>query len=260
MHLVGHLSEPIWQMGSGNNFTTDISEWLHMGNVKEAYRSTNKVNYIRQMLKRKDRSTGLEYMNETLSFLTPQGWYDIDFAKVFNVLSAADKRRNTRSAHLLHLQHCQDDPFFHAGSPLVHYLRATHVHGVCRSTKLTSLREASEDFGFRSFGQLFRTQIEVDWGHEVSGLVLGKDQNVLLDSTFNKLQIGLSYYHQPFHFHTAVEHLGLECKAQYTDANQGIMPESHKTWVQYTESDLDNTFPGRIPSFRALLFSWTPLN
>jgi len=37
MHLVSHISESIWRMGSGDNFTTDISEQLHIDNVKEAY-------------------------------------------------------------------------------------------------------------------------------------------------------------------------------------------------------------------------------
>jgi len=37
MHLVSHISESIHQMGSGDNFTTDISEQLHIANVKEAY-------------------------------------------------------------------------------------------------------------------------------------------------------------------------------------------------------------------------------
>jgi len=46
MHLVRPISESIWRMSSGNNFTTDISEWLHISNVTEAYRSTDKVYYI----------------------------------------------------------------------------------------------------------------------------------------------------------------------------------------------------------------------
>jgi hypothetical protein len=46
MHLVSHISESIRRMGSGDNFTSDISERLHIANVKEAYRSSNKVNYI----------------------------------------------------------------------------------------------------------------------------------------------------------------------------------------------------------------------
>jgi hypothetical protein len=90
MQLVSHKSQSIRRMGSCENFTNDLSEWLHIGNVKEAYQSTNKVNYIRQMLKHTDRSTGLDYMEETLSYLALQRWYDIDSAKVSNLLSAAD--------------------------------------------------------------------------------------------------------------------------------------------------------------------------
>jgi len=134
---------------------------------------------------------------------------------------------------------------------------------VCRSIKLTSLRDASEDFRIPNFGQLFRAQIEEDWRHKVSGLVLGYNQNVLLDSIFIKLQNVLLYYHQPFHNPTSVECLGLDCKVEYTNANQGIMPEAHNIWVQYTQSeenDLDNTFQGRVVSLPVLYFSWTPPN
>jgi len=106
MHLVSHISQLIQRMGSDNNFTTDISEQLHSGNAKEAYRSMNKVNCIRHMLKHNDRSTTLSYMEETLSYLALQGWYDIDLAKVYNLLSAAESRRTTCRAHPLHLQHC----------------------------------------------------------------------------------------------------------------------------------------------------------
>jgi len=257
MHLVSHISESIRRMGSGDNFTSDISEWIHIGNVKEAYRSTNKVNYMQQMLRHNDRCTGLNYMEETLSYLALQGWYDIDSAKVFNRLSAADKWWNTRQAHLVHLHNCPKEPFFRPVSPQVHHLRETHVSGVCRSIKLTSLRDASVDFGIPNFVQLFRTHNEDGWGHDVGGLVLGYDQNVLMDSVLIKLQNGLLYYRQPFHCPTSVERLRLDCKVEYMDANQGIMPESHNIWVQYMDSDLDNTFQGRVPSFPVLYFSWT---
>jgi len=73
MHLVRHISESIQRMGSGDNFTTNISEWLHIGNLKKAYRSTNKVNYFEQLLKHNDQCTGLDYMEETLSYLPLQG-------------------------------------------------------------------------------------------------------------------------------------------------------------------------------------------
>jgi len=88
--------------------------------------------------------------------------------------------------------------------------------------------------------------------------VLGYDENVLLDIIFIKLQNGLLYYRQPFHNPTSVERLGLDCKVEYTNANQGIMPEAHNIWVQYMQSeenDLDNTFQRQIPSFPVLYFS-----
>jgi len=93
MHLWSHISEWIRQMGSGDNITTDISEWLHISNVKEAYWSSNEVNYIQQMLKHNDRCTGLDFMEETVSYLALQGWYDTNSVKVFNLLAAADIRQ-----------------------------------------------------------------------------------------------------------------------------------------------------------------------
>jgi len=263
IHLFIHISEWIRRMGSGDNLATDIPERLLIANVKQAYRSSNKVNYIRQMLKHNGRCSGLDYMEETLSYLALQGRYDIDSAKVFSLLSATDKRRSTCRAHLLCLQTTQHAPIIRPVLQQVCHLRETHVRGVCRSIKLTSLRDASEDFGIPNFGQLFHAQIEDDWGHKVSGLVVGYDQNVLLDSIFIKLQNGLFYYRQPFHNPTSVERLGLDCKVENRNANQGIMPEAHDIWIQYTQSeenDLDNTFQGRITSLPVLYYSWTPPN
>jgi len=211
LHFMSHMLDSIQRIGSGDNFTTDISERLHIGNVKEAYRCTNKVNYIQQMVKHNDQYTGLYYTAETLSYHALQGWYDIHSAKVFNLLLGADTWWNTRRAHLLCLHHCQKEPSFRPVSQQVHHMRETHIH---RSIKLTSLRDASVGFGITNFGQLFCTQIEDDWRHEVAGLVLGYDQNVLIDSIFIKLQNGLLYYCQPFHCPTSVERLGLDCKVK----------------------------------------------
>jgi len=263
MHLVSHISESIWRMGLGDNFTTDISEWLHIANMKEAYRASNKVNYIRQMLKHNNRCTHLYCMEETLSYLALQGLYDIDFAKFVILLSASDKQRSIHRAHLLCLQTIQHEPFIWPVSQQVYHLREPHVCRVCLSIKLTSLRDASEDFGIPNFQQLFTMQSEEDLGHEDCGLVLGYDLNVLIDSIIIKLQNGLLYYCQPFHNPTSVERPGLDCMVKYTNANQGMMPAAHKIWVQYTQSeenDLDNTFEGRNPSFPVFYFRLTPPN
>jgi hypothetical protein len=71
------------------------------------------------------------------------------------------------------------------------------------------------------------------------------------------------YYREPFHCPTSVECLGLNCKEEYTNANQGIMPEAHNICVQYMqgeENDLHYPFQGQIPLFPVLYFSWTLLN
>jgi hypothetical protein len=74
-------------------------------------------------------------------------------------------------------------------------------------------------------------QIEADWGHKVSGLVLEYDQNVPLGSILIKLQNGPFYYRQAFYNPTSVECLGLdytvEYTVEYTTANQGIMRQAH---------------------------------
>ena len=108
MHLVSHISESIRRMGSGDNFTTDISERLHIANVKEAYRSSNKVNYIRQMLNHNDQCTSFAYMEETLSYPALQDYYDVDSGKHFCLLTATDEQGSTRSAHLIRLHTIQE--------------------------------------------------------------------------------------------------------------------------------------------------------
>jgi hypothetical protein len=37
IHLVSNISWSIWRMGSANDFTIDISERIHIHNVKESY-------------------------------------------------------------------------------------------------------------------------------------------------------------------------------------------------------------------------------
>jgi len=151
VRLVSHISASIWQMGSGDNFTVHIFEWLHIVYVKAGYWSSNKVNYIGQMLMHNDQYTDFDYMEETLSYLALQGWYNIDSEKVCNLLSTTDEKRGTWKAYLLRLQTVQDQPIIHPASEQVYCLRQTHIRTVCISMKSTSLRDSSEDFGIHTF-------------------------------------------------------------------------------------------------------------
>ena len=128
---------------------------------------------------------------------------------------------------------------------------------MCTRIKLTSPRDATEDFRIPNFGQLFRAQTEEDWGHEICGVVIGYAHNALDDNIFGELENRLLYHHELFRSPPSVESVGLDRNVEYTNSNQGIMPESHNIWVQYMDSDLNNTSQGRVPSFPVLYHSLT---
>jgi len=158
MHLLSHISESIWWTGSGDNISADISELLHIANVNNAYRSSNKVNQIRQMLKHNFQCNSLDYMEETLSYLALPGRYDIDSANVFNLLSATDKQRSTHGSHLLCRETIQVKPFICPVSKHVYHLREMHICGVCRSIKLTSLSESVSNCSILGHVLLWRSK------------------------------------------------------------------------------------------------------
>lgn len=158
--------------GCSDNFSTNISEQLHITNVNKEYLSTHKVTYIEQMVKYNNLYNSLDFIDETLSCLALHSQYNIDRANVSNLQSAADRLRNTLRAHHICLQHCQDEQFFCTVSQQVHHLRENYVCRACRNIKLTSLSDASVDFRIPKIGQLFSTQIEDDLGYDISGLVV----------------------------------------------------------------------------------------
>jgi len=135
MHLVSHVSEVIWRSSSRDTDGTNISEQVHIGNVEEASRFTNKVKYISQMVKLNDESSHLGYEEEALLYHTLQGWYCIDLVEVFDLLSTTNTRQKCFRAHQLPLQHCQDEPCCHPVSAQVYHSRETPVCGVSRRIK-----------------------------------------------------------------------------------------------------------------------------
>ena len=50
MHMLSHASIIIGRIELPDNFSTDVSEPLHRENVKEAYCTSNRVQYQEQML------------------------------------------------------------------------------------------------------------------------------------------------------------------------------------------------------------------
>jgi len=78
-------------MDFANNFTIDISEQLGINHVEDAYRSTNQVNYSRQILMHNTWSTSVDCMEQILSYPALQDFYDISLPNDFNIISPADK-------------------------------------------------------------------------------------------------------------------------------------------------------------------------
>jgi len=105
------------------------------------------------MFMHNDQHTGVDYMEQILSYLTLQGWYDVDSATVFNRLSTTNIRQSTHIAHLSRLQTIHDEPFISSVSKQVYHLGETHVSGVYRSIILIPLSDASEDFGIPNVEQ-----------------------------------------------------------------------------------------------------------
>jgi len=138
-----------------------------------------------------------------------------------------------------------------------HQLTEIHVCRVVSSNKVITHSDISVDFGIPNFGQLCHTQINEDCGNKVSQLLLRYNQNVLINIIYIKLQIGRLYCHQPFHCPTLVDHQELNCQVEYSNANEGIMPESHNIWVQYMQSEFGNAFQGQVSSFPVLYISLT---
>jgi hypothetical protein len=81
IHHLSHISGSIQCMGSGDNFTSDISKRLYITNKNKTDQFTKNADYIQQILKHPDWCTSLDYLDETLSYLPFQGWYNIDSAK-----------------------------------------------------------------------------------------------------------------------------------------------------------------------------------
>lgn len=160
MHPVFYISVAIRPMGFGKYFTNCIAELLDTGNMQAAYYTSNGLNYIPQRIKRCNQSTSLDYMKEIRVYLAFQRLNDIAAATVFNQLSPGEKRGLTYTADHLHLQHYQDEHFFHPVFEQTHYLTETYINRVCRSIQLTSHRYPSESYSIYKLMSTAKTQLE----------------------------------------------------------------------------------------------------
>ena len=109
IHLLSHISDHVRQHESSDNWTTDVSEALHM-NFKDAYRASNRVNYNKQIVQYMDAELGMSRMRATLTYLANQGYYQPESARILDLQPPPIRILNTRQARRKRTNSNRDAP------------------------------------------------------------------------------------------------------------------------------------------------------
>jgi hypothetical protein len=279
MHLLSHISDSIRRMGSPDNFSTDVSELLHVEMVKEAYRSTNRVDFEKQMLWYNDRYTGLAYMIQTLEYLALHGSFDSDTARTLGLTSREERLRSTRYARL------RQAAAGNAGSRLgveaglepnprsvPQYIptaipeskarpgirelrRQTVLAGRVRTIKPLSLKAAAIRFGINDFPAIFRQQIVAIWGEHLTERILGPDET-FADQVRIELYNSVANFYQPFQRPREVQKRFMRCGVSSGDGKRPAV--THNVWVRVNPDRAQDAFQGRKVCTPLMYFSYTP--
>ena len=279
MHLLSHICERIRQMGSPDNFSTDVSELLHVEMVKEAYRSTNRVSFEEQMLWYNDRDTGLAYMVQTLEYLALRGSFDWETARTLKMSSGAERIKSTRYARQAqacasagnagsHLSQevglVRSGPGYtstHISVPeasdqpgMNRLLQRTTLAGKAPNMHPLSLREAATRFGINDLATIFRHRIVDMWGPYLAERILGHAETYA-DNVFIEVYNSVANFYQPFQRPLQVEKRLMRC---VRTGNGKRTPITHTIWVRISADRTQDTFQGREVCMPLLYFAYTP--
>jgi len=146
MYLVSNISRSIWQLDSSDNFTTNMTKWLSICNVKEKHNTGIKVNYLWYMLRYFNWYLSLNYTEKALTYLAMQYWCEINGCKCFNLLFDTNTLKYDISAHYLFpFQHCLQKSNFHSVILQVNYIKQIHTNDVYWSMNWISLSNVFVD-------------------------------------------------------------------------------------------------------------------
>ena len=280
MHLLSHIPESISRMGSPDNFSTDVSELLHVEMVKEAYRSTNRVNFEQQMLWYNDRYTSLAYMIQTLEYLALRGNFDADTARTLGMSSRAERLKSTRFARQRQAASSSGSgssrlgeeaslglkarsvpsysliavPEARARPGLGQLLKQTVLAGRDRNMKPLSLREAAERFGINDLPTIFRRQLVGMWGPRLTERILGPEQS-FAGKALIEIYKSVTNFYQPFQRPLEVQKRFMRCDRSGDSARP---PVTHNVWVRVDAERGMDTFQGRKVCTPLLYFGYTP--
>jgi len=261
-------------MGSPDNFSTDISELLHIENVKEAYRTSNRVQYDEQMLWYNDRHIGIAYMVLTLEHLALSGIYDHDTARVPSMqtqnkrlLSARVARHQARGPEMRqHTVQPSSRPSENL-APVIslqiklperkqrvdQVIQQTRLAGRARSIKQLLPSEAADWFSIPDLPVLFRAYVEALWGQCVAERVLGW-RETYAESTMSEIYNSVANYFHLLQRALEIERRLLRCTKQ-AGKNKLL---SHNIWVRESQDRDKDSCQGRKPCKPLLYFSFSP--
>jgi hypothetical protein len=258
MHLLSHYREFIVQMGSPDNYTTDISELLHITNVKEGYRASNRVDFVRQILLHNDRHTSIAYMEHTLRWLALRGWHDADSAVVLNLMSSRDRQQMTRRARHRRLLANQSDPSIQPTTRPPIRFQGSAIRAPSKHFQRMSLAEAAGLLKIPNLPTLVEQYLNQLWGREAVSLLWGPDglfQETLLVRVHNKV----ASFAMDFHIPEDVKKVGLDCTINRPSQGSIHKRPAQSIWARVADNDWnEDTFRGRRPTFPLLYFTFTP--
>jgi len=261
--MLGHVSNSIRQMGSPDNFSADILELLHIENVKEAYRASNRVQYEKQMLWYNDRYTRIAYMVQTSEYIALSGIYDHDTASALGMqtrnerlLSTSVARHRERGPEIRqHAFRASSRPSQNLAPPISlqiqvperkqqvdQLIQRTRLAGRARGIEQFSLSETADQFSIPDLPVLFHDYFEELWGQRVAERVLGR-RETYAESTIIEIYNSVANYFQPFQLPLEIERRLLRCTKEAGKKE----PLSHDIWVRESQHRDKDSFQGRKP-------------
>ncbi|KAG0643370.1 hypothetical protein HOY80DRAFT_997773 [Tuber brumale] len=224
MHMLSHASNTIHRIGSPDNFSTDISELLHIENIKEAYRASNRVQYEDQMLWYNDRQTGIVYMVQILE--------DLALSRI------TTGRPSQNLAPVISLQ-IQVPERKQQVDQVVQWTRvARRARGITR----LSLIEAATHFSIPDPLVLFHHYAVELWGQQMDDQVHGQRETRAKSTIIESYNSVVNYF-TPFQPPVEIEKRLLRCTKDIGE-NQLL---SHAIWVCESEDRDKDSFQGRKP-------------
>jgi len=240
-------------MGSPDNYSTDISELLHVETVKEAYRASNRVEYMEQILLFNDRRTSLAYMVQTLEYLALKGYYRAGSAKILRLQNPQDRRATTRRARRKKSTNAHE-----AGikieAPTARLRRweeqlpVPHLAG--KAKRLMAIGEAGAQYAIPDLTSCFYDWLLANWGRKIADMTCQ-------DGTPIRVYNAVSHWYRPFQNPEEIERVLLKC-AKKGKKWQSRKSKDHSIWVrQFVDTGIDS-FQGRKACFPLLYFGYTP--